>query len=170
MVGVCFLSHIYLQIPQLRSTEWLRNRSSAFYENYLEGQGNRRPTVAGLEGAIPESEPILFWDYPLRQLYQSLARSSGRNPIIASTITSTLSKVDKRSRFNESPQAVPTNMHIVAPETVSSRELEIALVRILRMAGVKDVGGILVSERTLEHGRVWSHCIVRCAANINTAS
>ena len=147
MVGVCFLSHIYLQIPQLRSTEWLRNRSSVFYQNYLEGQGNLRPTVAGLEGAIPEGEPILFWDYPLRQLYQSLARSSGRNPIIASTITSTLSRVDTRARFNESPHMLPTNMHVVAPETVSARELENALVTILRMAGVKDVRGVSLSPR-----------------------
>jgi hypothetical protein len=145
MVGVCFLSHIYLQIPQLRSTEWLRNRSSVFYQNYLEGQGNLRPTVAALEGAIPESEPILFWDSPLRMLYRSLARSSGRNPIIASTITSRLSKVDTRDRFNESP--LPTNMYVVAPETVSARELENALITILRMAGVKDVRGVSLSPR-----------------------
>jgi len=147
IVGVCFLLHIYQQIPQLRSAESLRNRSPVFYDYYLEGQGNLRPTVAGLEGAIPEGEPILFWDYPLRQLYQSLARSSGRNPIIASTITSTLSKVDTRARFNESPHTLPTNMHVVAPETVSARELENALVTILRMAGVKDVRGVSLSPR-----------------------
>jgi hypothetical protein len=46
-------------------------------------------------------------------------------------------------------------MHVVAPEMVSARELENALVTILRMAGVKDVrGSILVSQRTLEHRRV----------------
>jgi len=35
---------------------------------------------------------------------------------------------------------LPTNMHVVAPETVSARELENALVTILRMAGVKESG------------------------------
>jgi hypothetical protein len=147
IVGAFFLLHISQQIPQLRSAEWLHNRRPDFYSNYLAGQGDLRPTVAGLEGAIPEGEQILFWDYPLRQLYQSLARSSGRNPIIASTITSRLSEVDTRTRFNESPRTLPANMHVVTPGTVSPRELENALLTILRMAGVNDVRGVSLSPR-----------------------
>ena len=147
IVGVFFLLHIVQQIPQLQPAEWLQNRSPDFYSNYLAGQGDLRPTVAGLEGAIPEGAQILFWDYPLRQLYQSLARSSGRNPIIASTITSRLSEVDTRTRFNESPRTFPANMHIVTPGTVSPRELENALLTILRMTGVKNVRGLSSSPR-----------------------
>lgn len=147
IVGAFFLLYIYQQIPQLRSAEWLQNRSPDFYDNYLAGQGELRPTVAGLEGAIPEGEQVLFWDYPLRQLYQSLARSSARNPIIASTITSRLSDAATRTRFNESLRALPSNMDVVAPGTVPPQELENALLAILRMAGVKDIRGVSLSPR-----------------------
>ena len=147
VVGVLFLLYIDQQIPKLHAAEWLENRSPDFYSNYLAGQGDLGPTVAGLEESIPEEAQIFFWDYPLRQLYQSLNRSSGRNPMVASTITSTLAMGGKRNRFYESPRTLPLTMYVVTPGTVSPGELQNALLVILQTAGVQDVRGILLSAK-----------------------
>lgn len=148
IVGAIFLLHIYQQIPQLRPAEWLRDRSPDFYSNYIAGQGELRPAVVGLTEAIPAGEPILFWDYPLRQLYQSLALSSRRNPMIASTISSRFSEAaDTRARFNESLRALPAQMHVVTPGTISPDELQNALLTMFRMAGIQNISGICLSSK-----------------------
>lgn len=158
LVAMFLLLHLYAQVPWFHPPEWMRSRSPAFYECYLRGQGNLRPSVIGLAEAIPENAPVWFWNYPLRHIYQSLIPSSYRHPLVSSTILVVLEKTEAGLPPRDLPSMLPANTHVVAPTTVPREELAKALRMVLRPVGGSDQGGIFVLPKgqwetnTLDYG------------------
>ena len=75
LVGACLAWHLAIQIPVNGCEAWARRHARDFAVDYLDGQGDLRPIIRSIERRAG-TEPILFWDFPERFAYLSLASNT----------------------------------------------------------------------------------------------
>jgi hypothetical protein len=135
VASACLVWHLAIQVPVNGWEGWARGHAPDFAVDYLEGQGELRPIVRSIERRVV-GEPVLFWDFPERFVYLSLAREPGN------AVGSALDSTGRGGQFLKTRMPAKGYVAAIQSGSFSEEDLNAALLR--RHAG--DAGIKLVAR------------------------